>query len=247
MPIRKDASSRTTTPPSDRSLRSESYPELLSLAVHELRSPAGVVSGYLRMLQRETDPALTERQRKMVDEAEKSCARFVALVSELSEISKLDAGLVTLTNEPLDLLVLVHEVAKDLPKTSEPKIRLETRGEKAGASMSGDPARLRGAFAAIFKAVLREQPAGYTVVVDCRVERTRGAHSVTVVVAEEGSVQEAYDASPAPFDAKRGGVGLALPIARRVIEGHGGRLWSPLNSQERGAALVSLPLTELNR
>ena len=46
-----------------------------------------VVGGYLRMLQRDTAMPLSERQRKMIDEAEKSCARLVALIAELSEIS----------------------------------------------------------------------------------------------------------------------------------------------------------------
>ena len=71
----------------------ESYPKLLSLAVHELRTPASVVGGYLRMLQRDTETPLSDRQRKMVDEAEKSCARLVALIAELSEVGKIDAGL----------------------------------------------------------------------------------------------------------------------------------------------------------
>src|SRR5437899_3493487 len=71
------------------------YARLLSLAVHELRTPASVVGGYLRMLQRDTDSALTDRQRKMVDEAEKSCARMVALIAEMSEVSKSDAGVWT--------------------------------------------------------------------------------------------------------------------------------------------------------
>src|SRR5262245_49815449 len=68
------------------------YAQLISLAVHEFRTPASVVGGYLRMLERDTDPTLSERQRKMIEEAGRSCARIVALVAELSEISKLDAG-----------------------------------------------------------------------------------------------------------------------------------------------------------
>ena len=59
------------------------YPPLLSLAVHEFRTPASVVGGYLRMLQKDQDPPMSERQRRMIDEAEKSCARLVAIVAEL--------------------------------------------------------------------------------------------------------------------------------------------------------------------
>ena len=79
----------------------DTYPQLLSLAVHEFRTPASVVGGYLRMLQRDTESPLSERQRKMIDEAEKSCVRLVALIAELSELSKLDAGQVTLARQSL--------------------------------------------------------------------------------------------------------------------------------------------------
>ena len=72
------------------------YPPLLSLAVHEFRTPASVVGGYLRMLQKDQDPPMSERQRQMIEEAEKSCARLVAIVAELSDIGKLDSGGVTL-------------------------------------------------------------------------------------------------------------------------------------------------------
>ena len=57
---------------------------------------------------------------------------------------------------------------------------------------------------------------------------------------------------PGAFDEKRGGLGLALPLARRVIEGHGGRIWSPAangddDQMARGAAIVWLPVTESTR
>ena len=81
----------------------ESYSRLLSLAVHEFRTPASVVGGYLRMLQRDANEQLSDRQRKMIDEAEKSCARLVSLISELSEISKLDSGTAPFKDEPIDL------------------------------------------------------------------------------------------------------------------------------------------------
>ena len=64
----------------------ERYTDLLSLAVHEFRTPASVVGGYLRMLLRDADQPLTDRQRKMIEEAEKSCARLVALIAEMSDI-----------------------------------------------------------------------------------------------------------------------------------------------------------------
>jgi nitrogen fixation/metabolism regulation signal transduction histidine kinase len=79
------------------------------------------------------------------------------------------------------------------------------------------------------------------------VRREDGASAV-VVVAREGDLQRAYEAAAAPFDETRGGLGLALPIARRVVERHGGRVWAPaINGPDDQAAqsalLVSLAWT----
>lgn len=217
--------------------------QLLSLAVHELRTPASVVSGYLRMLQRDADAPLTDRQRRMIDEAEKSCARLLALVAEMSDLSKLDAG-VALGHERLDLFALVGDVANSVHEAEDREVRLELRGEASGASILGDGPRLRGAFDAIFRAILREQPSACTVVVDRRFEKKDGVSSALIVVAPDAGVQAAYESTRCVFDERRGGLGLALPIARRIIEYHGGRMSAPGRSEERGAAIVSLPLSE---
>ena len=44
------------------------------------------------------------------------------------------------------------------------------------------------------------------------------------------------------YDVWRGGLGLALPVARRVIEGHGGTLWSADGAHSRSASALRLPL-----
>jgi signal transduction histidine kinase len=225
----------------------ESYPKLISLAVHELRTPASVVAGYLRMLQRDADP-LTERQRKMIDEAARSCARIVDLIGELSEVSKLDSGTAPLERRTFDFFTLVQEVAEGVHEAGDRDVRFEVRGPAAGALMTGDQRRVRAAIDAIFRAILREQPPGRTVVAERRLVRNAAGAEAALVVADDGSVQTAYDARRAAFDEKRGGLGLALPIARRVVEAHGGRLWSPAPDSGReetvgkGAAVLAFPI-----
>jgi len=79
---------------------------------------------------------------------------------------------------------------------------------------------------------------------------TKVRTTAIVVVAEADSVSDAYGRATQPFDEKRGGLGLALPLARRVIEDHGGRLWSPqpppdadgAEALARGAIIVAIPV-----
>jgi signal transduction histidine kinase len=229
----------------------ESYPQLLSLAVHELRTPCSVVAGYLRLILREGGDPLTDQQRKMLTEAEKSCSRFIALIAEMSEISKLDGGFITLARQPIDFFALVQEVAEHVHEAKDREVRLEVRGAEAGAPATGDGDRLRAAFSAIFRAILREKVGAVTVVADRRRVARDGQTSAVVVVADEADVQSVYDSAWDVFDVKRGGLGLALPLARRVIEGHGGQIWAPTPSagedRARGSAVITLPITESKR
>jgi signal transduction histidine kinase len=238
----------------------DNYPQLISLAVHEFRTPASVVGGYLRMLQRDTDTPVNDRQRTMIDAAEKSCARLVAIVAELSDVGKLDSGLVSLARQPLDAFALIDDVAGLVHEAKDREVHLEVRGPATGATMPGDAPRLRQAFDAIFRAILREKPSRSIVVAERRIETTGGRPSAIFIVADKASVQAAYERAPGPFDERRGGMGLALPLARRVIEGHGGRIWAPAaiggesepghastDPLTRGTAIISLPITELPR
>ena len=221
-----------------------SYPQLLSLAVHELRTPASVVGGYLRMLQRDSEQPLSERHRKMVDEAEKSCTRLVALIAELSDVGKLDAGTFALARQPLDLFALIGELAEHVHEARDREVQFHVRGDAAGAWLEGDAPRLRTTFDAIFRTILREKAGPSVVVADRRLEVVGGRRCGVVIVADEPSVQAAYESPAGLFDEKRGGMGLALPIARRIIERHGGRIWSPATEPlSRAAIVVTIPVT----
>src|SRR5437763_820353 len=200
--------------------RQENYAQLLSLAVHEFRGPASIINGYLRMLQRDNHPPLSERQLKMIDEAVKSCARMVGMVAEMSEIGKLDSGELVLARQPLDLFTIVAEVAELVHEAKDREVHLKADGADHGASIFGDAPRLRTAFDALFRTILREKPGPATVLADRRVVSRDGRTCAVVVISEAASVQDAYDREPGPFNEKTGGVGLALPLARRVIESH---------------------------
>ncbi len=188
----------------------------------------------------------------MVDEAEKSCARLKALIDEMSDISKLDGGAVIMTEEAFDLFRALEDVANGVHEAQDRGVHLLVRGNSDGAPIVGDRSRLHTAFGAIFRAILREQPGSCSVVVERRRAAEAGRAAAVVVVAEESVVQRAYEAPRVPFDEKRGGLGLILPIASRVIERHGGAAWSPAAASDdaeavaaaRRIVIITLPLSE---
>lgn len=227
------------------------FTRIISLAVHEMRTPASVVGGYLRMLLNDTNTPIEGRQRRMLEEAEKSCGRLVALLGELSDLGKLDAGTAPVRAERLDIFGLVRDVASQVHEATDREVRLVAQGPSSGGTIEGDRERLRSSLEFVIRAVLREQPASTTVIVATHRVAQDGRTMARIVVAPEADLARATAAPPGRFDDTRGGLGLGLPLARRVFARAGGHVWSavPTDGTElplgaRGAIVVSLPMLE---
>lgn len=221
------------------------FPQAMSLAVHELRTPVTVVAGYLRMLLREQAGPLTEKQRKMLEETERSCARIAALVAEMSELGKLESGELALGRQDFDLRELAEELAATMQEGLDRGVQLELRPTNGTLPVSGDRTRLGAALTAMMRSALRERGEPGVVVLECTMVPD-GSHDWAVAaVGDEPVVRSLLEVAreaPAGFDEWRGGLGLAMPVARRIIEAHGGALWSADGSVSRAASALRLPL-----
>src|SRR5688500_5107848 len=102
-------------------------PRALSLAVHELRTPVTVVAGYLRMLLREQAGPLNDKQKKMLEEADRSCGRLTAIVAEMSELGKLEGREVAMARQEFDVCGLAAELASGMHEGQDRGVTLEVR------------------------------------------------------------------------------------------------------------------------
>jgi signal transduction histidine kinase len=224
------------------------WPKVLSLAVHEFRTPMTVVAGYIRMLLKERAGPISEQQRRLLEEAEKSCTRLSALLSEVSDLSGLEGGTATFNTTRIDLGAVLRESIAGLPELPDREVAVELETASAGGFLNGDAARLRTALASVISALRRE------VVVSDRLnvrELTRdhdGRKVFWIAIADPARIamlSEAEASSLGIFDEWRGGVGLSLAVARRVINAHGGSIWSPRvdenTADSKAGAVIVLP------
>jgi len=218
--------------------------ELLSLAVHELRTPVTVVSGYLRMLARQQVGPLSERQQKLVEEAERSCGRLSSLVAELGELANLDARLLPLPQQDVALGPLLEEAVARVDEGRDRGVQVALSATPGETIVSGDRARLSAALSSLLLAVLREQTGAGEVAVRLGVRESEGRRVAAVAIGRDLDPDHLFGASGAVLNEFRGGLGLALPIARRIIDQHGGRVWSAADGRLLGAVAVLLPLRE---
>jgi signal transduction histidine kinase len=212
--------------------------------VHELRTPVTVVCGYLRMLLKEHGGPLTDKQKKMLQEAERSCERIGAVVGELSELGKLESHELAVSRQEVDLAALLREVASDMHEGDDRGVRLELRVPNQPVTVTGDRARLGAAVKTLLHAALRERGEPGVIVAECSVVDNSPGWAVLAVGAEDTlpSLIQAGFSTPPPFDEWRGGLGLTLPVARRVVEALGGALWSAPGDRPRAGSALKLPI-----
>jgi K+-sensing histidine kinase KdpD len=202
-----------------------------------------VVAGYVRMLLKDRAGPLSDQQRRLLEEADKSCARLSALLAEVSDLSNLEAGTATFNRSTVDLKAILAEAIGGLPAVPDREIEVELTTTSPTISMHADQVRLRTAVAAILNAVRRELVTTDRLVVREQPRDVEGRPCAWIMVCGADRIDQLSSADHnglTTFDEWRGGSGLSLVVARRVIDAHEGRLWSPAEDA-KAAAVIALP------
>ena len=217
--------------------------ELLSFASHELATPLSVIGGYIPMLLKERFGPVNEKQEWVLKELEKSCKRLSGLLANERAIVDFERGETTLISRSLDLRRVLTDSITAVPEEegrSEEIVLVDINGP---TQTMGDEPRLRTAFVSLLWALRRELVETNRLLVRCREAEFRGRPAYWIAIAGAGQIGEAMSATEetlTPFNEKRGGSGLSLSVARRVIDRHGGALRSP-GQDTKAAAVVVLP------
>jgi signal transduction histidine kinase len=217
------------------------WSKVLSLTGHELRNPLGVVVGYIRMVLSERSGPLAPFQRKALEESMHSCGRLKEIVEQLGALRDLEDGVTKLQSIRIESRTLLEEAIDAVPEMTDRTVAIELDRGPEEVSVAGDPARLRTALASVIFAIRREVVSSDRVVVRQRLTSTAGTRSVWIAIAPPERIDRLANPGTdglTTFDEWRGGLGLSLPIARRVINLHGGTVWSPVEDSRAGAALA---------
>ena len=221
------------------------WPKVLSLTVHEFRTPLTVVAGYLRMLSTDRVGDLTETQKRVVQEAEKSCARLSSLLTEVSDVAHFHQGRQTFLRSPVTLSSVLDGVA--LPDAPERQMQIVREGTVEDTAVNGDATRLRQALSSVATAVGREIIDGPSLFLITAIRTGDAGREAFLAFGSEAVARDmiaAPQASLPPFDATRGGSGLSLVVARQVLEEHGARLFGAPGDHHKAGAGITLPLAD---
>ncbi|MEN3337364.1 MAG: two-component system, sensor histidine kinase and response regulator [Acidobacteriota bacterium] len=221
------------------------WPRLLRHAAHELRTPLGVGLGYLGFILSSSDGPLTARQRQFVAESQKALGRIRTIADEMSELARLEAGEVTLRTEPVDIGKVLAEAVAALPPVEDRRVTVNVATSGQPGVFEGDSTRLRTAFTSILFGLRRELVTSPTLFVRETQRLLDGRPASWIAIGDADQIDRLAAAGPdtlKSFEEWRGGCGLNLAIARRILEAHGGQVWSPGDGVKAGAAIALPPV-----
>ena len=223
---------------------SPDLPKLLSLVAHELRTPAGVVAGYLRMLQQGRAGALGAQQAKLVEAADRSSARVIELLDELSDLAKLESGALPLARQLVSLPDLLSALRSPSGADPSDAPAITIDGAVPEVDIEVDLARLRGALKALAIAARRTPEGQETIAVRAWGGVGHDELDVLIAIGSPDAIAEIGPharGTPLAYDCWRGGFGLELAIAARVVALHEGEICTLATRPGSAVALVRLP------
>jgi signal transduction histidine kinase len=209
---------------------------LLSLLSHELRSPLGVIRGYLRLLDQQGE-ALSENHRAAIGKALSASERAAELLGQASTLAQLQKNETAIDLRPVAIGPLLRTAAASVRLPEDPRVMLEI-ADSTDFRVDADAALLRGALTALTSAVARAQATETTVRIAATREPLDGRAGVSIAIAPTGPAVHARE-----LDITRGGLGLDLPIAAAVIAAHHGRVQELRDGDRYAGVVVWMPLS----
>jgi signal transduction histidine kinase len=210
---------------------SRSKSALLAYTSHELRTPLNAVISFSELLLEEHFGQLSAKQRDYLESIRDSGAHLNALLSDILDLSQLDAGRIELHPEPVQLPAPITSCLKLVTSRARAGgVMVRSDIARALPAIEADPLRLKQVLINLLTNAVKFTPAGGSVVVSAN--RTRsGAIAISVrdtgigiPKAELGRIFRPFYRVDNSMTRSREGIGLGLPLTKRLVELHGGQL-----------------------
>jgi len=230
---------------SDKLALEELRDDLMSMVVHDLRSPLGNIISSLDLLHSAPEDD-REMAASLVTIATRSAERLSRLVDSLLDLRRMEAGELELQRQPVALEPLLREAVEQVQPTAAAKsIRVRQSAAPELPAAAADADLIRRVVVNLLDNALKYTPQGGQITVSAK----QTQNLVTIRVRDTGPGVPAGEQQRIFEKFRRvqresapKGLGLGLAFCKLAVEAHGGTIWVE-NSVRRGAAFsFTLPI-----
>ncbi|GAA4766406.1 PAS domain-containing sensor histidine kinase [Novosphingobium ginsenosidimutans] len=213
---------------------------------YEFRTPLTSIGGFAELLDAGLGGELSPQGHEYVAAILTSVDRLGEQIESVLDLSQSEAGLLPLVREEVELYPLVTKLVEDrAPRIREAGLSLDLRGDKGVGRITGDARRLARAIGHVLDNAIAATPPGGRVLVELSGRKGRAR----IVISDNGpgmdaaTLARALEGIKLSTDGKaiERRQGLGLPLARRLVEAHGGTLELLSEPGQGTAAIIDLP------
>jgi signal transduction histidine kinase len=203
--------------------------DFLATMSHELRTPLNAIIGFSEVLHEQMFGELNERQLAYVNDVLEAGRHLLSLINDVLDLAKIEAGRMELELSP----VAIHEILESAvsmhsERASRGGIALALDTEPEEITITADERRVRQIVFNLVSNAVKFTPDGGRVDISALAEDGRVEIAVTdtgpgIRAEDHETIFEEFE--QAAEGKQVDGTGLGLPLSRRLVELHGGRLW----------------------
>jgi signal transduction histidine kinase len=222
--------------------------DFLATMSHELRTPLNAIIGFSEILQEQMFGELNEQQLAYVDDVLAAGRHLLALINDVLDLAKIEAGRMELDLGPVSIAdVLQSGMTMHGERASRAGIALGMRIEPEDVVVTADERRVRQVLFNLLSNAIKFTPRDGRI--DVSAELRDGHVEIAVADTGPGIVQADLDRIFEEFDQGSAGrhvdgTGLGLPLSRKFVELHGGRLWVDSTLGAGSTFRFSLPVEQ---
>lgn len=228
----------------------KSKDEFISIASHQLRTPATAVKQYLHMLDSGMFGELTSQQHDLLQRAIESNERQLRTITDLLKVAQVDSGEARLNMIHVDMSGLVHEIITDMTevfKNREQTLVYTPFKQKAIADV--DPEAMRMVIENIIDNASKYSDEDTAITVSVKIEKDEICiyvkdNGVGVPPEKRNRLFEKFSRIHNVRSTKVGGTGLGLYWAKRVIDMHDGKITYSENVPQGSIFTIRLKIVE---
>jgi signal transduction histidine kinase/DNA-binding response OmpR family regulator len=218
---------------------------------HELRTPMNAIIGYSELLIEDAEEAGDDALLADLNRIRSAGKHLLALINDVLDLSKIEAGKMTLFIEPTDLPNLIRDVVDTVqPLVEKNHNTLEVTLDDDLTEIQTDGTRLRQALYNLLSNACKFTEKG-TVSLRCEVARSGDGDRLRIAVADTGigmteeqmgRVFDEFTQADSSTQRRFGGTGLGLPISRRFCQLMGGDISVESEAEVGSTFTIDLPL-----
>jgi signal transduction histidine kinase len=229
-------------------LASEHKSQFLANMSHELRTPLNAIIGFSEVLHEQMFGELNERQLAYVDDVLEAGRHLLSLINDVLDLAKIEAGRMDLELSQVEIPdILRSAISMHSERAGRGGIQLGLTTDPEEITITADARRVRQVAFNLLSNAVKFTPADGRVDVSAHLDDGR----VEIAVADTGpgiaaeDVDTIFEEFEQASDGKQDeGTGLGLPLSRKLVELHGGRLWVESEPGRGSTFRFTLPIRQ---